>query len=398
VKRHQVLIIGGGPGGSSAAAWLARNGVDVALIERDDYPRFHIGESLLPASIPVFKETGVFDTLNDGRYIRKLGARFIDYANDDEIYFGFQDGLNRNIPMAFEVPRADFDRDLLAHAKTCGATVYQPEKALGCQLDPKGVRVDGRGDQYHADYLIDASGRDSVIGKQLNFRRANKDLNNIAVFAHYRDVARQPGPREGDITIGLLPDRGWTWLIPFKGNVTSVGVVCSSAQFDGHGELASYLERRLTGTLRVRSAMREARLVSEVMSIGNYSHSCDRFFGQRWLLAGDAAMFLDPIFSSGVHLSVSSSVLAARCVHDAIQQPAISGSDLEQSGLGRRYEEHFRLGTRRFRNLIGLFYQGNFVGQMKKVLERQHLRKGFTSAVAGDVWNESNFLFQKGIL
>jgi flavin-dependent dehydrogenase len=394
MKKHAVVIVGGGPGGSSAAAWLARRSVDVAVIEREDYPRFHIGESLLPASMPVFKETGVFDTLNGGDYIRKFGARFVDYANDDEIYFGFQDGLNPDIPMAFEVPRAEFDRDLLQHARSSGAVLYQPERVLSCDLQPQGVVLKGQHDEYHAQYLIDVSGRDSMIGKQLDMRRTNKDLNNVAVFAHYRGVARLPGLREGDITIGLLPDRAWTWLIPFKGDITSVGVVASSAAFDGHGNLPEYLERRLCGSQRVRDAMSSAQRVSEVMSIGNYSHSCDKFFGERWILAGDAAMFLDPIFSSGVHLSVSSSVLAARTVYDALQ----TGASLQDDDAGRRYETHFRLGAGRFRNLIGLFYEGDFVSQMKKVLQREHLRKGFTSAVAGDVWNDGNFLFQKGIL
>jgi flavin-dependent dehydrogenase len=296
--------------------------------------------------------------------------------------------------MAFEVPRAEFDRDLLRHAQKSGATLYQPERVIDCVLSPTGVILKGLQEEYHSDYVIDASGRDSVIGKQLGMRRTNKDLNNIAVFAHYRGVARQPGLREGDITIGLLPDRAWTWLIPFKGEITSVGVVCSSAVFDGHGDLPGYLERRLCGSQRVRDAMREAQLASEVMSIGNYSHSCDKFFGERWILSGDAAMFLDPIFSSGVHLSVSSSVLAARTVHEALK----THSSLDAAGAASRYEQYFRLGAGRFRNLIGLFYEGNFVGQMKKVLERENLRKGFTSAVAGDVWNEQNFLFQKGIL
>lgn len=394
MKKHTVVVVGGGPGGSSAAAWLAQRSVDVAIIERESYPRFHIGESLLPASMPVFKETGVYDSLNSGKYIRKFGARFVDYANDDEIYFGFQDGLNPDIPMAFEVPRAEFDRDLLQHAQKSGATLYQPERVTACELGSNGVVLKGHHDEYHAEYLIDASGRDAVIGKQLDVRRTNKDLNNIAVFAHYRGVTRQPGQREGDITIGLLPDRAWTWLIPFQGDITSVGVVCSSALFDGQGQLPEYLERRLCGSQRVRDAMQHAQLASEVMSIGNYSHSCDKFFGERWILAGDAALFLDPIFSSGVHLSVSSSVLAARAVHDALR----TQNNLQENGTGQRYEAHFRLGAGRFRNLIGLFYEGNFVGQMKKVLERENLRKGFTSVVAGDVWNDANFLFQKGIL
>lgn len=117
MKKHDVLIIGGGPGGSTAGTVLSQNGLDVGIIEREQFPRFHIGESLLPASMPLFKEIGFYDTLNSGKYLAKWGARFIDYKTQDEVYFGFTDGLNTDIPMAFEVPRAEFDKDILEHAK-----------------------------------------------------------------------------------------------------------------------------------------------------------------------------------------------------------------------------------------------------------------------------------------
>ena len=127
-KKYDVIIIGGGPGGSTAGTLLAKKSMSVALFERENYPRFHIGESLLPASMPILKETGFYETLNSGKYIQKYGARFTDYRSDDEVYFGFSDGLNPDIPMAFEVLRSEFDRDILEHAHKSGVTVYQPER------------------------------------------------------------------------------------------------------------------------------------------------------------------------------------------------------------------------------------------------------------------------------
>ncbi len=394
MKKFDVIIIGGGPGGSVAASVLARSNLSVAIIERELYPRFHIGESLLPASMPIFKEIGFFDTLNSGRYLRKYGARFIDYVSDEEIYFGFADGLNPDIPMAFEVPRAQFDSDLLSHAKKSGAEVCQPENVKAIELKESHITITTENDEFRADYVIDVSGRDSVIGKHLKIRDNIKDLNNIAVFSHYQGVQRYEGKNEGDITIGLLPNRAWTWIIPFAGETTSVGVVSSSNDFDGQKDLPHYLEKKLLGSERVAQIMSGSQRTMEVTSIGNYSHACRTFFGERWILAGDAAMFLDPIFSSGVHLSISSSKLAAEAVLKIFHQK----QSLKENFVGQAYEEQVRKGAKRFHGLISMFYGGNFVEQMKKTLQRENMRKGFTSAIAGDVWDETNFLFQKSVL
>jgi flavin-dependent dehydrogenase len=394
MKKHDVLIIGGGPGGATAATILSKNGLNVGLIEREEFPRFHIGESLLPATMPIFKEIGFYDTLNSGKYIQKWGARFIDYQTDDEVYFGFTDGLNTDIPMAFEVERSIFDIDILNHARKSGATIYQPENVIETQITETGVYLRTNKDEYSASYLMDISGRDSLLGKKMNMRNANKTLNNVAVFTHYKGVERKAGRDEGDIIVGLLPQRSWTWLIPFKGDTTSVGVVRSAEFIGAEKDWADYLERSLKESPRVAKILQHAERTMEVQRIGNYSHTCETFYGDRWILSGDAAMFLDPIFSSGVHMTVSSSKFAA----EALLKIFHSQGSFKDQGIGAAYEEKVRLGAKRFYGLISLFYEGRFVEQMKKTLQRENLRKGFTSAVAGDVWNEDNFLFSKSVL
>ncbi|MBC7691973.1 MAG: tryptophan 7-halogenase [Methylotenera sp.] len=217
MKKHDVIIIGGSPGGSTMAAYLARAGVDVAIIEREAFARFHIGESLLPSSMPIFKETGFFDeTLSSGKYIEKYGARFVDYRQDDEVYFGFQDGLNHDIPMAFEVERKHFDKDILEHAGKCGATLYQPERLKDVKFYDSHAEIKTGQNEYQAKFVADFSGRDAILGKH-----------------------------EGDIIIGLLPDQSWNWIIPFKGETTSVGVVCNSEDFKGGADLSEYLQNAL---------------------------------------------------------------------------------------------------------------------------------------------------------
>jgi len=391
MKKHDVIIVGGGPGGSTLAALLAKKGYDVGVFERENYPRFHIGESLLPASMPIFKETGFYDTLNSGKYIKKCGARFVDYETDEEIYFGFEGGLNADIPIAFEVERREFDQDILAHAKKCGATVYQPARVKNVSFFDSHISVSTwSGEQYEAKYVIDATGRDSLIGRQNQQRIPHTDLNNVAVFSHFVGVKRQPGKNEGDIIIGLLPDRSWSWIIPFQGDKTSVGVVCNASVFKGSSDLGEYLTDRLSQSKLLKEYMAGSERTQEVTVISNYSHHCTEYYGDRWMLIGDAAAFLDPIFSSGVHVSVSSAKFASEVIDECLK----TGASIVESGLGAKYQEKLNLGVQRFHNLISLFYGDNFVRSMKKTLTRPHTHAAFTSAIAGDMWNEENIVFK----
>jgi flavin-dependent dehydrogenase len=394
MRRHEVAIIGGGPGGSTLAAYLAKAGVDVCLFERERFPRFHIGESLLPATMPIFKETGFYETLASGKYIRKFGAAFVDYQSNDEIYFGFQDGFNADIPSAFEVERSELDSDLLAHAAKLGATIYQPERVKNVEFAKDSVLLTSSLGTCEAKYVIDATGREAMLGKQNQIRTVNKDLNNVAVFAHFTNVKRRAGNREGDITIGILPKRAWSWVIPFKGDRTSVGVVCNASVFKATHDLAGYLNDRVNESPLLKDMMSDAERASEVSVISNYSHKSDTYAGDRWLLIGDAAVFLDPIFSSGVHVSCTSAKFAAPLILKCLRE----NKSFLDDGLAEEYKKQLDLGVHRFHSLISLFYSNNFVTQMKKTLTLENTRKAFTSAVAGDMWNEENFIFKRGVL
>jgi flavin-dependent dehydrogenase len=395
MKKHDVIVIGGGPGGSTAAALLAKKGYDVGVFERENYPRFHIGESLLPASMPIFKESGFYETLSGGKYIRKYAARFVDYLTDEEVRFGFEGGFNADIPMAFEVERAVFDKDILEHAGKCGATVYQPARVKTVAFYESHVSVrTWAGEDYEAKYVIDATGRDSLIGKQTQQRVPHQGLNNVAVFSHFVGVKRHEGKAEGDIVIGLLPDRAWSWIIPFKGDKTSIGVVCNSSVFKANSDLGDYLHQRFRGSPRLAEYVDGAERTTEVTVISNYSHHCTEYYGDRRLLVGDAAAFLDPIFSSGVHVSVTSAKFASEVIDQCLK----SGAMIRENGLGAKYQEDLNRGIHRFHSLISLFYNSNFVASMKKTLLRPHVLAAFTSAVAGDMWNEENVIFKTNVL
>ena len=345
--------------------------------------------------MPIYKETGFYEKLAaSGKYIEKNGARFIDYKNDDEVYFGFQDGFNRQIPMAYEVERCEFDKDILEHSKSLGVSVYQPERVKDVTFSADKAILETNKGSYEAKFVIDTTGRDAFLGKKMEARKVNRDLNNVAVFAHYYNVERYPGKSEGDITIGLLPERAWTWIIPFQGDKTSVGVVCSSSVFKSGANISEYLEERLMGSPRVRQMMKRAERCSEVTVISNYSHTTETFVGDRWIMAGDAAVFLDPIFSSGVHVATQSGKFAAQAVIQALNE----GTMLRHEQRGEEYERLVLKGVKRFHNFISMFYEGDFVNQMKKTATLKNVREGFTSAVAGDMWNDENFLFEKKIL
>jgi flavin-dependent dehydrogenase len=394
MNQHEVVIIGGGPGGSVLGSYLAKAGVDVAIVEREAFPRFHIGESLLPFSMDIFREIGVLPQLDSGKYIRKFGAQFVNHEEEGEIYFDFASGLDGEHPMAYEVPRADFDNDLLEHAQKLGAKLYGSETVKAVDLTGEGVSLTTDRQTLRARYLVDASGRDAFFGKQTKIRFPNLDLNNIGVFTHFEGVERLEGNRVGDISIAMLKNHRWSWMIPFQGTRTSVGVVCASKEVRETEDRERFLLESIASCSAFASRMEHARRVADIGMISNYSHYCETLVGDKFILVGDAASFLDPIFSSGVHLAVSMAREAAKVIVDALAQQAPLAADGRQAN----YERFVRVGTKRFHSFIRMFYDTNFVRDMKKTHELKHIRQAFTSVVAGDVWNEANPLFRTGVL
>ena len=392
---HDVIIIGAGPGGSTLAALLARKGYDVAIVEKDVYPKFKIGESLLPYSSDILRESGAFAKIDSGKYIRKYGAEFVDYRERETVYFEFAGGLDGDHPYAWEVERKEFDNDLLEHARESGARIYQPRAVTAIHENESPVRLETNEGELTCRFVVDATGRAAFLGNRMGIRHRNDDFNNVAVFSHFSGVKRREGKRAGDIIIAVLPDHSWSWTIPFLDGRTSVGVVCNSKLYKEYPNRLDYIRARLSVHPLLVENMAGSELLLEPGHQGNYSHTCSTYMGRSWLLLGDAAAFLDPIFSSGVHISLTSARLATRAIHAALS----GGSpDLRETPEGHAYEPELRKGTHRFRTMLNMFYTTEYVAQMKKALQRKEICKAFTSAVGGDMWNDENPLFQLGVL
>ena len=318
----EVLIIGGGPAGCTAAATLAARGRDVVLLERERHPRFHIGESLLPLNTAIFDRLGISDAVAAiGQH--KPGAEFVSDATGHAVQFSFAQGLgahglDRRYTSSWQVPRAAFDEILFRTAAERGAQARDGTRVTAVSLAEPGGRAlvvaegpDGASTTYAPRFVLDASGRDTFLAGRLGGKRANKRNNTAALYAHFRGAERRGGELDGYISVHLVED-GWFWMIPLPDGVMSVGFVGNAAVFKGRrGSPQALFLDRIAQSPTVAARMRGADMVSDVTSTGNYSYDCDRSFGEGYLLIGDAFAFLDPVFSSGVLLAMTAGEMGA---------------------------------------------------------------------------------------
>ena len=401
---YDAVIIGGGPAGSTVATALARRGRRVALFEREKFPRFHVGESLLPFNLPIFARLGVAEKIEAAGYQRKYGAFFWNEATGGTRPVVFAQGLDARHPAAYHVKRADFDKLLLDHAAESGAEVHE-ESPVAESLVENGQTVgvlvrerDGAARPVRARIVVDASGQDALISRKLGTRRFDTRLKRAGLFAHYEGVRWPEGHRPGDI---LLPiDQGvWYWIIPFSDGTSSVGAVFEPAlpRSEGWGnDLEFRFEGLIARSQRMRSLLEGSRRTSRVFGISDYSTSSARLVGDGYLLVGDAATFLDPVFSTGVFLAMATGEYAAEEIHEALARPGpVTASRLA------RYERKANRLFRRFRRFVYAFYDPVFFEAFCTKAPLDVMRAAVTTTLAGGVekiplparfWTEMVFL------
>jgi flavin-dependent dehydrogenase len=321
-EAFDVAIIGGGPAGSSAGTLLAKSGRRVVLFEKAKFPRFSVGESTLPATLNILERMGVKEKIDNGGFLIKYGGEIVS-ACGQRVRFYFRNGFKAKRPTAYQVLRSEFDRILLDHAAETGCDVRQQTSVDSFEIDGQGVTLyAGNGAQaVRAKYVLDCSGRNCVIGNRFQLKRLFPNLRKFSLYAYYDDVRREEGP-DGTLTRMVRTKDSWFWMIPLKGNTTSIGVVMDTEKFRSMKmSPEEALDHCISEQPVVNEWMEKARRVTDVYATGDFSYRNRQLFGDRWLLAGDAAGFIDPVFSSGVYLALLSGEQAADALNLVLDRP-----------------------------------------------------------------------------
>ena len=380
-----VAIIGGGPAGSTAATLLAEKGWQVTLLEKAQHPRFHIGESLLPMNLAIFERLGVLERVR-AIGVHKPGAEF-NGEDGARTVFPFARALQPDWPHAWQVRRSELDALLLQRAREAGVQVLESHRAESVRFDDEGVKLSVRGEQceqLQARFLLDASGRDTMLGKHFGCKQSNKAHASAALFGHFSGVQLRSGEDAGLISIYWF-EHGWFWLIPLTGGIVSVGAVCDPAYLK---QRAVPPEDFFRQTLQLAPAdlqqrMAAAKAEAPVQATGNYSYASDRMSGERFVMLGDAWAFVDPVFSSGVLLAMNSAQSSVGYVDARLRnQP-------QAALLQRRFERRIRRGVWEFSWMIARFNSPVMKHLFLAPQNPLRIQEAVISVLAGDVFRDN---------
>jgi len=385
-----VLVVGGGPAGSTISTLLAAQGWTVHILEKDSHPRFHIGESLLPANLPLLEKLGVAREVR-AIGMEKWGAEFVSPWHDHTQTFEFADALDKSMPMAYQVRRAEFDEILIRNARRKQARVVE-----GCQVRhvdflpgnagarAQALHEDGTWETVESRFVLDASGRDTFLASRFKAKRRNPRHNSAAIYAHFSGAARNPGKAEGNITIYWF-EHGWFWFIPLADGATSVGAVTWPYYMKTRQKRS--LEQFLRDTIALceplSRRLHNARLVSAVEATGNFSYVCDHTHGGNYLLLGDAYTFIDPVFSSGVMLAMNSAFAAAEAVETCLRQPQQAAAAL------KKFDQTLRIGPREFSWFIYRVTNPTLRDMFMGPRNIFRVKEALLSVLAGDVYGRT---------
>ncbi|HEY1174403.1 MAG TPA: NAD(P)/FAD-dependent oxidoreductase [Verrucomicrobiae bacterium] len=383
---YDVAIIGGGPSGSSAATTLAKQGHKVIVLEREKFPRFHIGESLLPHSMEAFKRLGVLEKL-DARFVHKYGAEISTACGTNVVKIFFQKGLKPCHEYAYQVTRSEFDKLLLDNSRENGAEVREETfvEHLDFGAEEIGITLkdekNGSTQKIRARYLLDCSGRNAVVGQYFKLKRNYETLKKFSVFAHYENVTRAEGKEGGNIRIIRAHDR-WFWMIPLSPTKMSIGYVMDIADFKAAKKSPEVsLEESLREYPTIWNTMTNATRVTEVYSASDYSYRNTSLIGERWMLAGDAAGFIDPVFSTGVFLGIRSGEEAAEALHTALKNPA------QRASAFSRYERSVNRVMDLYLRFVNNWYKPHFGEIITHPVDKLSIPATVNTVLAGNLSN-----------
>ncbi|MCP5538560.1 MAG: tryptophan 7-halogenase [Akkermansiaceae bacterium] len=384
-EKYDAIIIGGGPAGSTAAVYLARAGKRTLILERERFPRFHIGESLLPYNMPLFREMGFLPALREGGFMEKYGAQFVlpDGSLKTHIQFGM--GKFTTEPMAYQVERSRFDEMLLRHAESRGAEVREGWAVKDYTIDPAGgvtvtAQNGGAPERFEADFLIDASGTANFTGNREGLKEIYESHRKVAIFGHYTGIALPEGKCGGDILIFRLKD-AWFWFIPLSREKVSLGLVVDRAAFkESERSPEEIFDAAVERCPDLKARLANAERTGPMRTLVDFSYHNRRFTGDRLVRIGDAAAFLDPIFSSGVYLAMLSAKTAALAVADAIDRGVPNTSRM------RRYEKRMRRYLKAYFEMIVKFYDQPFIELLFQPRNtKMHLPDAIVAILAGQL-------------
>lgn len=387
-QRCPVVVIGGGPAGSTTATILAQHGIGVQVLERERFPRFHIGESLIPETYWTFRRLGMIPKLKQSHFVRKESVQFVNENGKLSEPFYFTDYKPGEQSQTWQVRRSEFDQMMLDNAREHGAVVHEGVRVLDVLMDrdqARGVRVvDEQGvvREIEAQVVVDASGQTSLIANRLKLREVDPVLKKGSVWTYYQSANRDEGRDEGaTLVLQTQGKQGWFWYIPLHDDIVSVGVVASfDYLFDGRGSHETIFNEEVERCPAVQERLAPGKRVAPFYATKDFSYRSKKVAGPGWLMIGDAFAFLDPLYSSGVLLALRSGELAADAIAEGLAKGDLSG---EQLG---KWAPDFQRGMDRMRRLVVEFYDGFNFGRFIK--RHPHLKGPLTDLLIGDMFRE----------